>query len=127
MTSPSSDVVTAAQAKKSAKWFHYGNILAVLIPFPLFILWFGGSMLLYALLRHHPNPRVGHYTQIGAYYYYGLAGLLVPVLTFAPGDFFIKYWLPMWLFCAVIIIPLSVHQLLKINKEQWYDTKIVSH
>lgn len=126
MTPTSKAVVTAEQAKKSARIFHYGNILAVVIPFPLFILWFGGSMITYAMLRHNPNPRVGHYTQIGAYYYYGLAGLLIPVLTFAPGDFFVKYWAHLWILCAVIMIPLSVHQILKINREQWYDTT-VSH
>ncbi|WP_020561303.1 hypothetical protein [Thiofilum flexile] len=122
--SSKADVVTAEQAKRSAKIFHYGNILAVLIPFPLFIFWFGGSMITYAMLRHNPNPRVGHYTQIGAYFYYGLAGLLIPVLTFAPGDFFAKYWLHLWILGAMVMIPLSIYQILKINREQWYDTNI---
>ncbi len=115
-------VVTAASAKKTAKWFYYGNILAVLIPFPLFILWFGASMLVYAMMRHHPNPRVGYYTQIGAYHYYGVAGALVPVLTFAPGDFFANWWWALWIICAAILIPLSVRQLLRINREEWHDT-----
>lgn len=119
-----SKVVTAESAKKTAKIFYYGNILAVLIPFPVFVLWFGASMLVYALFRHHPNPRVGYYTQIGAYHYYGLAGALVPILTFAPGDFFVKYWLPLWIVCAVVLIPLAIVQLRKINREQWQDTNL---
>lgn len=119
-----SKVVTAESAKKTAKIFYYGNIFAVLIPFPVFVLWFGASMLVYALFRHHPNPRVGYYTQIGAYHYYGLAGALVPILTFAPGDFFVKYWLPLWIVCAVVLIPLAIVQLRKINREQWQDTNL---
>lgn len=114
-------VVTGASARVAAKTFYYGNILAVLIPFPVFIFWFGAGILVYALHRHHPNPRVGYYTQIAAYHYYGLAGLLVPVLTFAPGDFFIKWWWATWLFAAGILLPLSIRQILRINREAWHD------
>lgn len=114
---------TAEQSKKSARIFHYGNILAVLIPFPLFIFWFGASMFVYAMFRHHPNPRVGYHTQIGAYHYYGLSGLLVPVLTFAPGNFFLQYWLPMWIACAAVMIPLAIRQIMLISKEAWTDVE----
>ncbi len=117
------NTVTALQAKRNAKTFNYGNIASVLIPFPLFIFWFGASMFVYALYRHHPNARVGYYTQKAAYHYYALAGLLVPVLTFAPGDFFYNYWWLLWGFCALFIIPISILELIKINKEQWHDVK----
>ncbi|MEZ5450907.1 MAG: hypothetical protein R3E95_21505 [Thiolinea sp.] len=116
--------ISAASARKSAKLFYYGNMVAVLIPFPFFILWFGASMFVYAMFRHHPNPRVGYYTQIAAYHYYGLAGLLVPVLTFAPGDFFIKYWAHLWIICALILLPLSILQIRKVNRETWEDVEI---
>ncbi len=122
--STKAEIITAESSRKTARIFYFGNILAVLIPFPIFILWFGASMFVYAMFRHHPNPRVGYYTQIAAYHYYGLAGLLVPVLTFAPGDFFVKYWVHLWVVCAVVIIPLAVIQIMKINKEQWHDVKI---
>lgn len=117
-------IITAESSRSTAKWFYYGNILSVLIPFPVFILWFGASMFVYAMLRHHPNGRVGYYTQMGAYHYYGLAGLLVPILTFAPGDFFLKYWPHLWALCAAILVPLSVMQLMKINREQWNDVEV---
>lgn len=117
-------VVTALQAKRNARTFNYGNIVAVLIPFPFFIFWFGASMFVYALFRHHPNKRVGYYTQKAAYHYYALAGMLVPVLTFAAGDFFINYWWLLWGFSASFLIPISVIELIKINKEEWQDTKI---
>lgn len=120
-------VVTAVSARKTAKIFYYGNILAVLIPFPVFILWFGAGILVYALLRHNPNPRVGYYTQIATYHYYGLAGGLVPVLTFAPGDFFVNWWWALWIICVVVLVPLSIRQILRINREEWHDTVKSSH
>lgn len=119
-------VVTADSARKAAKFFYYGNILSVLIPFPVFILWFGAGILVYALLRHNPNPRVGYYTQIATYHYYGLAGGLVPVLTFAPGDFFVNWWWALWIICVAVLVPLSVRQILRINNEEWHDT-VKSH
>jgi hypothetical protein len=119
-------VVTANDARKTAKIFYYGNILSVLIPFPVFILWFGAGILVYAMHRHHPNPRVGYYTQIAAYHYYGLAGGLVPVLTFAPGDFFVKWWWALWLVCVAVLLPLCVRQIVRINRETWHDT-VKSH
>lgn len=122
MTSPR--IVTAEQAKKSAKVFSYGNIVSVLIPFPLFIFWFGASMFVYAMYRHHPNPRVGYYTQIAAYYYYALAGLMVPILTFAPGDFFLKYGWLLWVGAILVLLPLSIREILRINKENWQDVEL---
>ncbi len=120
-------VVTADSARKTAKVFYYGNILSVLIPFPVFILWFGAGILVYAMFRHHPNPRVGYYTQIAAYHYYGLAGGLVPVLTFAPGDFFVNWWWALWIVCIAVLLPLSIRQILRINREAWQDTVKSSH
>ena len=121
-----SHLVTADSARKAAKIFYYGNILSVLIPFPVFILWFGAGILVYALLRHNPNPRVGYYTQIATYHYYGLAGGLVPVLTFASGDFFANWWWALWIICVIVLLPLSVRQILRINREEWHDT-VKSH
>jgi hypothetical protein len=126
MTPKSTQIVTAQQAQGSAKWFYYGNILAGLLPVPFFILWFGGAIITYAMLRHHPNPRVGYYTQIGTYIYYGLAGSFVPILTFASFDFFVKYWWQVWVLCALVLVPSAIYQIIKINREKWYDVT-VSH
>lgn len=123
MDQESRKIVTADKSKSNAKTFNYGNIVAVLIPFPFFIFWFGASMFVYALYRHHPNHRVGYYTQKAAYFYYALAGLLVPVLTFAPGNFFTKYWWLLWGICALSLIPLSILEIIKINREEWQDVE----
>jgi len=124
MKENTSGIVTAESSRKSAKTFHYGNIIAVLIPFPFFIFWFGASMFVYALYRHHPNRRVGFHTQKAAYYYYALAGFLVPVLTFASGDFFFKYGWMLWIICMLTLIPVSVYEIIKITKEDWQDVEL---
>ncbi len=81
-------------------------------------------MFVYAMYRHHPNARVGYYTQLAAYNYYGLAGVLSVVMLFAPGDFFSKYGWMLWLACILLLIPLSIREIIKINKEEWHDVKI---
>ena len=118
------NIVTAKQAKRSAKIFNYGTILSVLIPFPLFIFWFGASMFVYSMFRHHPNKKVGDYTQTGAYIYYTLAGLFVPVLTFAPKSFFVDYWWALWGGAILGVIPICIYQIIKANSEEWQDTEI---
>ncbi len=127
MTQNNSDIIGANSSRKAAKIFNYGTIASVAIPFPLFIFWFGASMFVYAMFRHHPNPRVGYYTQRGAYYYYGLAGLLVPVLTFAPKSFFVDYWWVLWLICVVLVVPLAVLDIVRAHKEKWNDVPMPPH
>ena len=124
MTTEQTIIIKADEARKSAKYFIYGNIVAILVPFPVFILWFGMSIFVYAMFRHYPHPRVGYYTQIAAYHYYGLAGVLVPVLTFAPGSFFIDYWWLLWGVCALVLLSLSIRELIKINNETWQDIEV---
>lgn len=121
-----SRMIKAESAKKTARVFYYGNILAGVLPVPFFALWFGGSILAYAMLRHHPNPRVGYYTQLGAYLYYALAGTYIVVLTFAPGDFFVNWWWAVWMLSFVVLVPYSVMQILKINRETWQDAKVTT-
>ena len=54
--------ISGRSSRFAAMQMDIGNLVSMLLP-PLPILWFGGSMLIYALHRHHPDPRVGHYTQ----------------------------------------------------------------
>lgn len=115
-------LITAEQARSTARWFNVGNIVSMIIPFPLGIFWFGASMVVYAMNRHHPNPRVGYYTQRAAYQFYSVLGLVVVVATFFGTELF--YWMITWAISAVILIPLSIYNLMKINKEPWTDTAI---
>ncbi len=118
------NIITAKQSRFAAKVFNIGTIASVLVPFPLFIFWFGASMFVYAMYRHHPNPRVGFYTQRAAYIYYTLAGLLVPVLTFAPKEFFTDYWWILWAAAIIGVVPIAMMQIVKAHKEDWDEVSI---
>lgn len=82
---PETHLISAASARMSARLFNLGNLIALLpglivMPIILFsepsrtamiylpilmmvppILWFGVSIMVYIIARHHPNPRVGYY------------------------------------------------------------------
>ena len=113
-------VACGSSAKQAAALMNYGNLVAILIPFPLLIFWFGASMLVYALNRHHPDPRVGHYTQQAAYRFYGVTGFFVVVATFIPGGGWIWH-LAAWIVAALILIPWSILDLRRIYREDWAD------
>ncbi len=112
----------AASSKKSARIFTFGNLASIAFP-PLFVLWFGASILVYAIYRHHPNKRVGYYTQRAAYYYYGLSGSMVPIFTFTPNGFIQAYWPWIWGICALVMVVPSVFLLRQINNEVWEDVE----
>ncbi len=111
------------KARSAAAMFNYGNILAILLPIPLGMLWLGISMLVYALNRHHPNPRVGYYTQHAAYRFYGVAGIFVAAATFIPGGG-MQYYLAAWGLGAAILVPWSLYDLIRIRHERWDDVPL---
>ena len=110
-------VARGSSAKRAAALMNYGNLIAILVPFPLLIFWFGASMLVYAMNRHHPNPKVGHYTQQAAYRFYGITGFFVTIATFIPGN----GWIWHLIVAALILIPWSILDLRRIAKEEWVD------
>jgi hypothetical protein len=83
-TRESTRIVSGRSSRFAAMHMDLGNMISMLLP-PLPLLWFGGSMLIYALHRHHPNPLVGQYTQRAAYRFYGVMGAIIPIGTFFPG------------------------------------------
>lgn len=116
-------VVTAASSRRAATHMDIGNIVAMLVPVPLGILWLGASMLVYALHKHHPDPKVGHYTQWAAYRLYAVVGAIVPIATFFPGNG-LYLWLISWAVAALIIIPWSFWSLARIRRDHWEDTVV---
>ena len=78
-------MVSGRKARAAATVFNIGNIVAIIVPIPLGMLWLGMSMLVYAMNRHHPNQKVGHYTQQAAYRFYGITGFFVAAAAFIPG------------------------------------------
>lgn len=116
------EIVTGKSARNTAATMDWGNIVAVLIP-PLIIFWFGASMLVYALNRHHPNPKVGHYIQWAAYRFYGVTGFFIGVAIFFTNGW--TDYLISWILAVLIIVPWSIWDLIKIyTKEEWVDVPI---
>src|SRR5690606_22156527 len=115
-------IVPARSARTAAKLFNYGNIISVLMPFPLIIFWFGASMFVYAMNRHHPNERVGHFTQQAAYRFYAIVGAHIVVGTFFPPE--VRYFLTYWALTAAVLIPWSVIDIIRINREAWQDVAV---
>ena len=136
--------VSAHSARRTAALFNYGNIIAMvpgllLAPYILIaqptgmatvllfvlmivppILWFGVSMVIYAMARHHPDPQVGHFTQQAAYRFYGMFGLIIPVGTFYGTDW--RLWILTGGLVALILIPWSMLALRQIARASWSDT-----
>ena len=96
----------------------YMFILMVVPP----ILWFGISIIVYIIARHHPNPRVGHYTQWAAYRFYGMFGIVIPVGTFYGTQW--QLWIVTGGVVALILIPWSLLDLFRIQREHWQDITI---
>ena len=109
-----------SSAKRAASIMNYGNLIAILVPFPLLIFWFGASMLVYAMNRHHPNPKVGHYTQQAAYRFYGITGFFLVIAIFIPGGGWVWHLIA-WIVAALILIPWSILDLRRIAREEWVD------
>jgi len=73
--------------------------------------------------RHHPNPKVGHYTQIAAYRFYGVVGVFVAAGIFIPLGAWLLYAV-IWLIGAAIVVPLSIRDLKHIYQDHWEDVEI---
>lgn len=140
---PPNKTITARSARFSARLFNLGNIIAVLpgmlvAPSMLLsepertakifmfilmvvppILWFGLSIMIYIIARHHPNHRVGYYTQQAAYRFYGMLGIVIPVGTFYGNQW--ELWIITGALVGLVIVPWSVWDLIRINREQWQD------
>lgn len=119
---PIGPVARGSSARTAATLMNYGNIVSIVIV-PLIILWCGASMLVYALNRHHPNPKVGYYTQRAATRFYAISGFFIVIATLIPGGGW-RYYLIAWVLAAFVIVPLSVFDLMRIYKDEWVDVPI---
>lgn len=115
-------ILPASSSRFAAIQMDLGNAISMLLP-PLPILWFGLSILIYAMHRHHPDPRVGRYTQHAAYRFYGVMGAVIPVGTFFPGDAG-QAWLIAWGLGVLIIVPWSIWAIRRARREPWQDIEL---
>lgn len=111
------------KARTAAVVFNIGNIVAIMVPIPLGMLWLGLSMLVYAMNRHHPNEKVGHYTQHAAYRFYGITGFFVAAAAFIPGGGW-QYYAIAWALAALVLIPWSIVDLIRIRRDDWIDMEL---
>lgn len=146
-----SRIISAASAKRAASLFHYGNLAAAIIP-GFAILWFGLSMLVFAVNSHHPDSRVLEFNRKGARHFYPIMAIvlltiaagfsaggktpgLTPLIhaigldTFArhevgmdPG--FLGLIVGMWILLFIIIVPLTIRSLIEIQRTPWRDLTI---
>jgi len=119
---PIGRVARGSSARTAAMLMHLGNIFAIVF-IPVIILWCGASMLVYAMNRHHPNPKVGDYTQRAATMFYSISGFFVVVATLIPSDGW-NYYLLAWILAALIIVPWSIRDLIRIYQDEWLDIPI---
>lgn len=117
--------ISGRSARFSASLFNYGCIAAIVLPIPLGLLWLGASIVVYAMNRHHPNPKVGHYTQRMAYVFYGVAGFFVAAAIFISGTSWLPYAVA-WAIGALIVIPWAVIELVRIRRDAWEDLTLES-
>lgn len=122
MSENATRTVSGKGARLAAALFNYGNIAAILIPVPVGLLWLAASIVLYAMNRHHPEPRVGHYTQQAAYRFYGVVGFFVVAANFIPPEF--TYFLAVWALGVLVIVPWSLVDLVRIHREVWTDLTV---
>ena len=139
-------VIPGKNARMFARLFNIGNLLSLapgLIVAPIIllteqerlatifmfiamivppILWFGLSIMIYIIARHHPNELVGHYTQQAAYRYYGMIGVVIPVGTFFGTEW--KLWILMGGMVGLVLVPWTIWELIKSQKENWQDIEI---
>lgn len=116
-------VVSGRSARNAAAMMDIGNIVAIVVV-PLVILWCGASMLVFAMNRHHPNPKVGYYTQWAAYRFYGVVGFFTAVAVFIPLGGWIFYLIA-WLLAVAVLVPWSIRDLIRIFREEdWQDMEV---
>lgn len=113
-------IISGAAARREARWFPLGNIIAVALPI-LVPFWFGLSILLYAFVRHHPNPRVFYYLRRSSMIFYFFVGVVIVIGTFFDH---LQEFLFLWAGAIATMLPLALFDLWQMQKEQWQDIEI---
>lgn len=116
--------ISADSQRLSARIFNLASMVATAIP-PLLMIWIAASIFAYASVAHHPNPKVVHYNRIAGYRFYGVAGAMVVFGQPIYGLF--GNWhglLAVWAILVLVIIPLGLRDLLRVQRENWQDMEI---
>jgi len=117
--------ISANNQRFSARIFNIASMVASTIP-PLLMIWIAASIFVYASVAHHPNPRVVHYNRAAGYRFYGVAGSMVVFGQPIYGLF--GNWhglLAVWVIIALVVIPLGLRDLIRVQREDWQDMDII--
>ena len=117
--------LSANSQRFSARIFNIASMVASAIP-PLLMIWIAASIFVYASVAHHPNPRVVHYNRTAGYRFYGAAGAMVVFGQPIYGLF--GNWhglLAVWAIIALVVIPLGLRDLVRVQREDWQDMDII--
>ena len=117
--------LSANSQRLSARIFNIASMVASAIP-PLLMIWIAASIFVYASVAHHPNPRVVHYNRIAGYRFYGVAGAMV--VLGQPIYGLLGNWhglLALWAIIALVVIPLGLRDLVRVQREDWQDMHII--
>lgn len=117
--------IPAERCRFAAQLFNLASIIAVMIPFPLLMIWVGASMFVYAANAHHPDERVARYTRRAGYRFYGVAGAMVilgqPLISWLGA---VKGVFAIWVIIALGVVPVAVWEIVKARREVWRDLVI---
>lgn len=117
--------LSANSQRLSATIFNIVSMVVSTLP-PLLMIWIAASIFVYASVAHHPNPRVVHYNRIAGYRFYGAAGAMVILGQPIYGLF--GNWhglLALWAIIALVVIPLGLRDLVRVQREDWQDMDII--
>ena len=117
--------IPAERCRFAAQLFNLASIIAVMIPFPLLMIWVGASMFVYAANAHHPDERVARYTRRAGYRFYGVAGAMVilgqPLISWLGA---VKGVFAIWVIIALGVVPAAMWEIVKARREVWRDLVI---
>jgi hypothetical protein len=131
MTDPALQILTALSQKRAAQRFNALSVGAILLmpAFPILLLWIAGSILVYAISAHHPNPRVQEYIRFGGYRFYGLVGALLISLTYTNElkrlfGGALEMWAAIWGISILVVVPFGLRDIWRAGKESWQDMQV---
>lgn len=101
------------------------GFLPFVMSLPPLMIWWGGSIFVYASIANHPNPRAVHFNKWAGYRFYGVMGSLVVIGPAIYG--LLDGWLGLMLvlgLAVAIIVPWALFDIYKAAREPWQDMTI---
>lgn len=101
------------------------GFLPFVLSLPPVMIWFGGSIFVYASIAHHPNVRATHYNKWAGYRFYGVMGSLMVIGPAIYG--LLDGWGGLMLvqgLAVTIIVPWALFDIFRAAREPWVDMTV---